>query len=371
MPPAPGYAAPPAVPEAEAAPEPISQFQPVEGYEDMLDMPLGTLIFRAGLIAPQQLEDALAEGLRTGKRLGEVLLSRGWLTELDLGRLLAGQKGLPFLDISTVAIDPNVSRRVPIEECRRLNALPLLEEFGVPIVALADPHEDTMETMRRLLGTHVRFVVAPPSILSQRIEMSAGGAPEPAAAPPPPVAADPSLFEQTAPPAAVPAPPAPAYEAPPAAPVPAPEAYEPPAPSWAGEVATAAASAQPDLSAAVPAPAPPAEPTGPPAWEAPPAPAPESAPPVADTSGPPAWTDTPAYEPPAATEETPVAPPPLADPFFQDSGTAQPADELPADAPSPLDQPVAAEPAAPVAEPVPPAEPAPPAAEAAPWDAAP
>src|SRR4051794_30397799 len=239
MPPAPGGAAPPGAPEVEAAPEPMSQFQPVEGYEDMLDMPLGTLIFRAGLIAPQQLEDALAEGLRTGKRLGEVLLSRGWLTELDLGRLLAGQKGLPFLDISTVAIDPNVSRRVPIDECLRLMALPLLEEFGVPIVALADPNEDTMETMRRLLGTHVRFVVAPPSILAQRIQMSAGGAPDPAAAPPP-VIADPALFQHTAPPAAELPPPAPASQEPPAAPLPpAPETYEPPAPSWAGEVADA------------------------------------------------------------------------------------------------------------------------------------
>src|SRR3954466_1353577 len=228
----PVYAAPPPVEEAPAA-DAVSQFQPVEGYEDMLDMPLGTLIFRAGLIAPQQLEDALAEGLRTGKRLGEVLLSRGWLTELDLGRLLAGQKGLPFLDISTVAIDPTVARRVSIEDCRRLMALPLLEEFGVPIVALADPNEDTMETMRRLLGTHVRFVVAPPSILAQRIEMSAGGAPEAPAAPPP-VLADPALFEQTAPASAQaqPPPPAPTYEQPPAAPLPpAPETYQQPAPS--------------------------------------------------------------------------------------------------------------------------------------------
>ena len=197
----------------------------------------GTLIFRAGLIAPQQLEDALAEGLRTGKRLGEVLLSRGWLTELDLGRLLAGQKGLPFLDISTVAIDPNVSRRVPIEDCRRLMALPLLEEFGVPIVALADPNEDTMETMRRLLGTHVRFVVSPPSILAQRIEMAAGGAPRPACAPPPPVLADPALFEQTAPAAARQPPSSRAgVRAAACRPAPAaPETYEQPAPSVGAE----------------------------------------------------------------------------------------------------------------------------------------
>ena len=55
----------PPVPEAPAVPEVQpeqvveSQFQPVEGADEMLDMPLGTLIFRAGLIAPQQLEDAL------------------------------------------------------------------------------------------------------------------------------------------------------------------------------------------------------------------------------------------------------------------------------------------------------------------------
>src|SRR4051794_16014198 len=231
MPPAPGGAAPPGAPEVEAAPEPMSQFQPVEGYEDMLDMPLGTLIFRAGLIAPQQLEDALAEGLRTGKRLGEVLLSRGWLTELDLGRLLAGQKGLPFLDISTVAIDPGVARRVTIEDCRRLMALPLLEEFGVPIVALADPNEDTMETMRRLLGTHARFVVAPPSILAQRIEMAGGGAPGAGPAPSPPP--DPPMWDQPAP--AAPAAPEPVYEQP-AAPA-AEQVPDQPTPAWMQEAA--------------------------------------------------------------------------------------------------------------------------------------
>src|SRR4029450_11462448 len=61
----------------------------------MRDVPLGTLIFRGGLLGEEQLEDALQEGMRTGKRLGEVLLERGWLNERDLGRLLAGQKGGP------------------------------------------------------------------------------------------------------------------------------------------------------------------------------------------------------------------------------------------------------------------------------------
>ena len=66
----------------------------------MIDVPLGTLIFRAGLLGEEQLEDALREGMRTGKRLGEVLIARGLLEERELGRLLAGQKGLPFVEVS-------------------------------------------------------------------------------------------------------------------------------------------------------------------------------------------------------------------------------------------------------------------------------
>ena len=64
---------------------------------DMRDVPLGTLIFREGLLTEEQLEEALQDGMQRGKRLGEVLLERGLVSENDLGRLLAGQKGLQFV----------------------------------------------------------------------------------------------------------------------------------------------------------------------------------------------------------------------------------------------------------------------------------
>jgi hypothetical protein len=156
-----------------------SQFQPVEGADEMLDMPLGTLIFRAGLIAPQQLEDALAEGLRSGKRLGEVLLSRDWLSEGDLSRLLAGQKGLPFADLDKIAIDRELAQAMSYDDARTEMALPIVAEFGVPVVAMADPDEAAMERLRAQLGPEVRFVVAAPSVLARRIDEILGGAPAP------------------------------------------------------------------------------------------------------------------------------------------------------------------------------------------------
>ena len=72
----------------------------------MREVPLGTLIFREGLLTEEQLEEALQDGMQRGKRLGEVLLERGLVSENDLGRLLAGQKGLQFVQLDSAAIDP-------------------------------------------------------------------------------------------------------------------------------------------------------------------------------------------------------------------------------------------------------------------------
>ena len=170
----------PPAPEVQPEPAVESQFRPMEGADEMLDMPLGTLIFRAGLIAPQQLEDALAEGLRSGKRLGEVLLARGWLSEEDLSRLLAGQKGLPYADVERIAIDRELARSMSYEDSRREMALPLVNEFGAPVVAVCDPEEGVMERVRAQLGPETRFVIAAPGALTRVIDEVLGGAAAPA-----------------------------------------------------------------------------------------------------------------------------------------------------------------------------------------------
>ena len=136
----------------------------------MRDVPLGTLIFRAGLLAEEQLEDALQEGMRTGKRLGEVLLERGWLHERDLGRLLAGQKGLPFVEIRASDAEAAALQLLPEEKARLQTALPLRIEGGRLVVAVADPsNELVLENLRRSLGSEPQLVVAPQTELIRAI----------------------------------------------------------------------------------------------------------------------------------------------------------------------------------------------------------
>jgi hypothetical protein len=158
----------PPTPAPEAAPAPST---PPNPPPQMVDVPLGTLIFRAGLLAEDQLEDALQEGMRTGKRLGEVLLERGWLNERDLGRMLAGQKGLPFVEVSAADVEPRALEALLEEKARRQGALPLRYEDGLLVIALADPsNELVLESLRRDFGPGFRLVVAPHGQLHRAID---------------------------------------------------------------------------------------------------------------------------------------------------------------------------------------------------------
>ena len=150
--------------EAQTAPIPVS---------DMRDVPLGTLIFREGLLTEEQLEEALQDGMQRGKRLGEVLLERGLVSENDLGRLLAGQKGLQFVQLDSAAIDPAAVRLLSVEKARLHTVLPIGFQEGLPVVAVADPSNDlVIENVRRALNCEPRLVVAGREALNRQIEQA-------------------------------------------------------------------------------------------------------------------------------------------------------------------------------------------------------
>jgi len=65
---------------------------------------LGQFVLESGLLTEEQLEIALAEHMSSGKRLGEVLVDRGWLTPEQLADLLHrqenGARGIDLLKSS-------------------------------------------------------------------------------------------------------------------------------------------------------------------------------------------------------------------------------------------------------------------------------
>jgi hypothetical protein len=126
------------------------------------DAPLGTLIFREGLLSAEQLEDALSESVKHGKRLGQVLVERGLLAESQVARILAKQKGLEYVDLEAIQVDPAAAALLAPETAQSNNAVPVALVDGVPLIAVEDPgDEDVLQAVKNALGSEPRFAVAP------------------------------------------------------------------------------------------------------------------------------------------------------------------------------------------------------------------
>src|SRR5213595_3582099 len=137
---------------------------------EMRSYPLGTLVYRSGLMPLEAVNRALAEAAESGRRLGEVLLDYG-LPERDLTRLLAAQHGQEFVDLSEYPIDPEVAHLLPRSVAEMYCALPLGREGDCTLVAVPDADNASHLTrLREALHGPIRLVTAARSDIKDAIE---------------------------------------------------------------------------------------------------------------------------------------------------------------------------------------------------------
>jgi Type II secretion system (T2SS), protein E, N-terminal domain len=139
---------------------------------------LGTILTERGLIDPARLAEALAEAQATGRRVGEVLLQKGWIYEQELARALAHQYGLEYVDLETTHLNPRDAALLDPEVGQRCRAVPLCVAGDELVVAVADPALDLVEELRARLPYPLRIVVAEPTLVQQAWDaLLAGQAP--------------------------------------------------------------------------------------------------------------------------------------------------------------------------------------------------
>jgi hypothetical protein len=123
------------------------------------------LLKRAGFLDNVRLEEALRQGAATGERLGEVVTRRGWASEDDVARLLADQWDLGYVERASIWFDADALARMSRSEARRLKALPTRIEDGHVVVAVAEPTEQRLAALRKVIGDDTVVVVVPKSAL--------------------------------------------------------------------------------------------------------------------------------------------------------------------------------------------------------------
>src|SRR5260370_24953285 len=86
---------------------------------------LGDLLVAEGLITDAQLGKALAEQKGTTEKLGSILLKLNFIQEEQLIGFLSRQYGIPSITLSQLDIDPDVLRLVPDHTAQKNEVLPL------------------------------------------------------------------------------------------------------------------------------------------------------------------------------------------------------------------------------------------------------
>ncbi|MDR7418971.1 MAG: response regulator [Armatimonadota bacterium] len=128
---------------------------------------LGELLVANLLISPEQLARAVAAQAGSGKRLGQVLVEQGALSEDDIAWALSHQLGYPYVFLTPDIIDGDAVGLLPEAFLRERRILPILKFGEEMTLAMVDPTDQkTVEEVVARTGLQVKRALA----LSSNVE---------------------------------------------------------------------------------------------------------------------------------------------------------------------------------------------------------
>jgi type IV pilus assembly protein PilB len=133
---------------------------------------LGQILVDLGYLTEDQLWDVLEEQKQSpGEIIGQVAIRMGLVTEAQVTEALAEQWGMPVVTLAETNIPPNVLEIVPQTMADIYKIMPVSLKNNVLTVAMADPQNvAALDDLRNFLGYDVRGAVSNLADVEQAIE---------------------------------------------------------------------------------------------------------------------------------------------------------------------------------------------------------
>ncbi len=142
---------------------------------------LGDILIDSGFLSQAELQEALeAQRADTNKkRLGEIIVEKGLLTELDILRAISSQYDLPIIDLQQVDIDQEATKVVTEQYCEENLIIPVAfdgpEDDKKLVVAIYDPLNILVtDDLRFRTGKDIVTLLAPKQQILSAIKMNYG-----------------------------------------------------------------------------------------------------------------------------------------------------------------------------------------------------
>ncbi len=135
---------------------------------------LGEILLSRGIITQAQLSDALELQKLSNSRLGDIIIAKGFTTYLQLYSALAEHYNLPFIDLLQNPPDENLLLIKDMENYLNYRAVPWRRDGDKIIIALAEYSSKTKDWIAKKHGGNVEFVITSPLDIRRGVEQVFG-----------------------------------------------------------------------------------------------------------------------------------------------------------------------------------------------------
>src|SRR5574340_463139 len=133
---------------------------------------LGNLLVEKGYLSEEQLHRALERQKQSGrgKLLGEILVEEDYCSEEQVVECLAAEYGVPYAKLDARLLDPKVVDVLPRDYIEQNLVVPLFVVRGVLTIAVSEPSNlFLIDEIRNLVNLQVQIVAATPKDIRRMI----------------------------------------------------------------------------------------------------------------------------------------------------------------------------------------------------------
>lgn len=132
---------------------------------------LEQILLEYKVLTKEQIDTALSQCQKTGKPLKEILISGGFISEEKLVPYLAEQLEVPYIDLNSFIIHPEVVTSIPESVAKKHRCVPIFRVKDVLTVAMADPLDfHAVDTVKKHAKCEIKAVMATPTGISSIIQ---------------------------------------------------------------------------------------------------------------------------------------------------------------------------------------------------------
>ena len=132
---------------------------------------LGDLMVSNKLISQSQLEEALADQKKSGRKLGKILIENGYVTENQMLEVLSNQLSIPFIDLIHYKFNSDIVKLIPEVQARRFRAVALSSDDEGIMIGMVDPTNIfAYDELSRILKRPIKLAVVRESDLLKTID---------------------------------------------------------------------------------------------------------------------------------------------------------------------------------------------------------